>query len=169
VGGDACSLLIEGSSLAALAAFAGTDLGTEFSAGPDTPSASGPDAVLHLVRDELDALYRWFDLGWRVLDQAVCRPPLPRRYATVQLWPEHFDVATAVELRPGSGFNLGFSPGDSFSPEPYVYVGPWGSERPGSPAYWNAPFGAVAPRSLVPDAPACLDFLRRGADALAGT
>jgi hypothetical protein len=168
VGGDAWSLPIEGSTMAALAQFAGADLAAEFSAGPDTPPLGALDAVLHLVPDELDALYRWFDLGWRVLDQALYGSPTPFNRSTVQLWPEHFDAATAVELRPGSGFNLGFSPGDSFSPEPYVYVGPWGRERPGDPAYWNAPFGAFAPQSQVPGAPACLDFLRRGADALAG-
>ena len=42
--------------------------------------------------------------------------------------------------------NLGASPGDAYEPEPYLYVGPWGPERPGDPGYWNAPFGAVLRR-----------------------
>ncbi len=75
-------------------------------------------------------------------------------------------MATEVELVVGSGVNLGFSPGDSFCPDPYVYVGPWGSERPGTPDYWNAPFGAFAPQTLAPDADACIAFLRRGVHAL---
>ncbi len=168
VGGDSWSVSIEGSTLAALAQFAGADLAIEFSAGPDTPPLGAADDALSLAPDELDALYGWFDLGWRVLDQALSGLPTPQSRSTVQLWPEHFDVATEVELRPSLGFTLGFSPGDSFSPEPYVYVGPWGDERPGDPAYWNAPFGAYAPRSLVPGAPACLEFLREGVAALAG-
>ena len=52
-------------------------------------------------------------------------------------------------------------PGDAFSDEPYVYVGPWGTERPGEPDYWNAPFGAVLRRSVV-DPAMCADFLRHG-------
>ena len=43
--------------------------------------------------------------------------------------------------------NLGFSPGDAFSDDPYVYVGPWGPARPGDDGYWNAPFGAALSRS----------------------
>jgi hypothetical protein len=51
------------------------------------------------------------------------------------LWPEHFDVAvTAGEV------NYGVSPGDSFHPRPYAYVGPW---VPRAGAFWNAPFGAL--------------------------
>jgi hypothetical protein len=58
------------------------------------------------------------------------------------------------------------SPGDDFSAEPYLYVGPWGADRPGDAGYWNAPFGAVLPRSRVVDDPdplaAAVGFLRRG-------
>jgi hypothetical protein len=35
------------------------------------------------------------------------------------LWPEHFDVAVTV-----AGVNYGVSPGDSYHPLPYAYVGP---------------------------------------------
>jgi hypothetical protein len=40
---------------------------------------------------------------------------------TIQLWPEHFDLATSVNEA-----NFGASPGDSQMPEPYLYFGPWG-------------------------------------------
>ena len=110
-------------------------------------AAGGPvDTPLHLDPDESDGLSRWFDLAWRVLDVVTSDAPVGPGWATVQLWPEHFDAGTTVDLGGGAGINLGFSGGDAFSDEPYVYVGPWGPERPGDPGYWNAPFGAFVPR-----------------------
>ncbi len=166
IGGDARSMRLEGSTMAELAAFAGTDVTAAFSAGPDTPPLGPVDQPFHVSPSELDAYYDWFALGSRVLDLALCTRSMPGSSSTVQLWPEHFDVATAVGLAPGAGVNLGFSPGDSFCPDPYAYVGPWGTERPGASGYWNAPFGAFVPRGQAPDAAACLEFLRRGLDAL---
>ena len=32
---------------------------------------------------------------------------------------------------------------DAASPVPYLYVAPGAPHRPGDPAFWNAPFGAV--------------------------
>ena len=53
------------------------------------------------------------------------------------LWPEHFDLGISVER-----VNFGVSPGDSYLPVPYAYVGPWSpAEFTGS--FWNAPFGAA--------------------------
>jgi hypothetical protein len=52
-------------------------------------------------------------------------------------------VGTNVGLPSRSRINLGASPGDRFSSEPYLYVGPQGADRSGDPAFWNAPFGAV--------------------------
>ncbi len=63
--------------------------------------------------------------------------------------------------------NLGFSAGDGFSEEPYVYVGPWAEGRPGDAGYWNAPFGAFAPRSRAGDEEACAAFIRAGLALLA--
>jgi hypothetical protein len=59
------------------------------------------------------------------------------------LWPEHFDAGCDVVDGKGRRVNLGASPGDGFSDEPYLYVGPWEGERPGDADYWNAPFGAA--------------------------
>ena len=105
---------------------------------------------MQLDPDELVLVFDWFQLGWRVLDTVVCDLSAPSTQLTVQLWPEHFDVGTAVDFGRHDGVkgvNLGASAGDVFSEEPYVYVGPWGPERPGDPAFWNAPFGAAAARS----------------------
>ena len=38
----------------------------------------------------------------------------------IQLWPEHFDLATSVDEA-----NYGASPGDEHISEPYIYYGPW--------------------------------------------
>ena len=45
--------------------------------------------------------------------------------AAVQLWPEHFDLATTIDE-----VNYGGSPGDDGHPLPYLYVGPWTPPEP---------------------------------------
>jgi hypothetical protein len=161
--GTQCSAMaMDGSSLAELARFGGVDLDDAFSAGADTPALGPTDEPLRLPAAEMDALYAWFDLGWRVLDGVGADTSLVSTCSTVQLWPEHFDAGCTVDLGSGAGVNLGFSAGDSFSEEPYAYVGPWGSERPGDPAYWNAPFGAFVPRSRAGGFAACTAFVRSG-------
>ena len=167
VGASSRSLPMDGATLAQLAAFVDADLTSEFSAGAAAPALGSPDEPLHLGTAELDVLYAWFDLGWRVLDVVTSDPAPASGWATIQLWPEHFDVGTALDLGSGKGVNLGFSPGDAFSEEPYAYVGPWGPERPGGPTYWNAPFGAVVPQSGVDSAQSAAAFLRKGLALLA--
>ncbi|HVT42397.1 MAG TPA: hypothetical protein VHD39_05390 [Acidimicrobiales bacterium] len=162
-----------GASLAELAAFAGTDLASEFSAGPGMPVLGATDQPLELSADELEGISAWFDLGWRVLDAVLAGAPEGAARSTVQLWPEHFDVGTSLDLGAAGGgaVNLGFSAGDAFCDEPYVYVGPWGPERPEPPdeaGYWNAPFGAAVPRTAAGDAASCRAFIERGLRALAG-
>jgi hypothetical protein len=170
VGTESRRLALAGATLAELADFAGADLGVEFSAGPGTPALGRIDEPLELDVKELDEIFSWFDLGWRVLDQVMAERPGLGRSATVQLWPEHFDVGTTLDLGDGDGdgnqVNLGFSPGDAFSDDPYVYVGPWGPARPGDDGYWNAPFGAALSRSLVHDAADALSFIRTGLERL---
>ncbi len=168
VGNEARSLALEGATLAQLADFAGADLASEYSAGAGMPPPGPPDEPFHVDGGQLDALYAWFDLGWRVLDSVISEPASGPGWSTVQLWPEHFDVGTSRGSGAGRGCNLGFSPGDAFSDEPYVYVGPWGAERPGEPDYWNAPFGAVLRRSAAVDAATCAGFLRHGLALLTG-
>ncbi|WP_371494210.1 hypothetical protein OG871_03775 [Kitasatospora sp. NBC_00374] len=80
-----------------------------------------------------------------------------RRFAPDQepvLWPEHFDLGITVDA-----VNYGVSPGDSFSPEPYAYVGPW-TRRVG--VFWNAPFGATRPMDELAGAEAVQAFFTEG-------
>jgi hypothetical protein len=162
VGNESRGLALAGATLASLAEFAGADLETEFSAGESMPALGVADEPLELDGKELVDLFSWFDLGWRVLDEVVAERTGACAAATIQLWPEHFDVGTSLTSGPDDGVNLGFSPGDGFSDEAYAYVGPWGPARPGPASYWNAPFGAVLPRSRVHDADDGAAFLREG-------
>jgi hypothetical protein len=171
-GGDAATHALDGATLAELAAFAGADLTVEFSVGADTPALGDPDDVLVLDADAMAVLGGWFDLGWRALDGVLARRGPGAHPSVIQLWPEHFDAGCAAGFGPAEGqrCNLGASPGDASSDEPYLYVGPWGSERPGDPPYWNAPFGAVLPRSAVVAAAdplvTAVRFLETGLDLL---
>lgn len=165
-GNESSGLALAGATLSSLAAFAGADLGSEFSAGADMPAPDPADEPLELGAKELADLFAWFDLGWRVLDGTMAERRGACTAATIQLWPEHFDVGTSLAFGAGDGVNLGFSPGDGYSDEAYLYVGPWGAARPGSPSYWNAPFGAVLRRSEVHDAGDCSAFIRTGLASL---
>jgi len=147
VGATSTWMHLDGSTLRALASFAGTDIDAPFGCGPDTPAVGDPDEPLALAEAGVAGLTEWFALAWRVLDGVVGGAGDDVRAATVQLWPEHFDAATTVTLPGGASVNLGFSPGDGFEAEPYAYVGPWEPARPGDPAFWNAPFGASRRRS----------------------
>jgi hypothetical protein len=172
VGTDSSSLPLQGVTLDALAAFVGADLSSDYSAGADMPPLGSTSEPLQLDPDELVRVFDWFRLGWRVLDAVASDVPATSRQSTVQLWPEHFDVGTAVDFGRDDGVkgvNLGASAGDAFSAEPYVYVGPWGPERPGDPTFWNAPFGAFVARSEVVDDEACVAFLRTGLSRLTDT
>jgi hypothetical protein len=166
VGSESSGLALAGATLATLADFAGADLAATFSAGAGMPALGPTDEPLELDTKELDDLFSWFDLGWRVLDQVGAERPGPCRQTTVQLWPEHFDVGTALDLGAGDPVNLGFSAGDAFSDEPYLYVGPQGPARPGDGGYWNAPFGAALARSDARDAAGCVAFIRTGLERL---
>ena len=152
ISGDCTWMRLDGSSLRELAAFAGTDVDIPFDSGEDTPPVDDPDAALALPGSAVDELGDWFALAWRVLDGLVAALDEDARATTVQLWPEHFDAATTVTLPGNEPVNLGFSPGDGYEAEPYAYVGPWSTERPGDVDFWNAPFGALRRRSeLIAD------------------
>lgn len=157
VGPSTTTVPLAGATLARLAAVAEVDLAAEFGVGRDTPPLGDPEAPLAIDADEAATVAAWFDLGWQALDGVGVE------HTTVQLWPEHFDAGCSVADR----CNLGASPGDGFCPEPYLYVGPWSVEdRPGDPAFWNAPFGAVARIGEVGDVDAAAAFFRRGLEQL---
>jgi hypothetical protein len=88
------------------------------------------------------------------------------------LWPEHFDQAFFTEdVDESRRANYGASPGDDGHPEPYLYVGPWGT--PPADEFWNAAHfaGAVLPLSTLVAATdpseTALEFLRTGRALLA--
>ncbi len=67
------------------------------------------------------------------------------------LWPEHFDVGIRID-----DVNYGVSPGDSYLPEPYAYVGV--DAVPADDPYWNAPFGVARSTSSFADVGELRDF-----------
>ena len=152
---------IDGSSLAELAELVGVDLAGEYRVGRDTPALGDVHAPLVVDVGAVAELAAWFDLGWRGLDVVAASASEP---SPPQLWPEHFDASSLVAIGPGPDdrCDVGISPGDRFSDEPYLYVGPWTEDRPGDPAYWNAAFGARLPRSLVADVDAAVAFWQEG-------
>ncbi|MEM9516778.1 MAG: hypothetical protein AAGA42_18160, partial [Actinomycetota bacterium] len=146
-GGHVRTAPIVGSTLRELAALVQVDLDAPYDAGADTPPLGELDSGIDVAPGALETIAEWFAVAGRALDQAVIE--LTGRGLQLtgpRLWPEHFDVAIEVHLAGGAGINLGGSPGDGFSEEPYLYVGPWGPDRPGDPDFWNAPFGAVLTR-----------------------
>ena len=149
-----------------LAGFVCVDLDRPFSCGDDTPPLGPLDTPFDLEPATVAEIAHWFDLAWHVLDDVLATLPSESEVATIQLWPEHFDAATTVTLPSKGSVNLGFSPGDGFESEPYLYVGPWGPERPGDPGFWNVPFGAMRRRSEIIDvadpAGSCRRFLTDG-------
>ncbi|HET6954184.1 MAG TPA: hypothetical protein VFI47_27720 [Acidimicrobiales bacterium] len=159
-------------TLAAAADLVGVDLAADLSVGRDTPPLADPSAPLALDAGAVRALGDWWGLGATVLDE-VAALPLVSAASAPQIWPEHFDHAAVVEAG-GARFNVGASPGDGGEPGPYLYVGPWGDDRPGDPAYWNAPFGAVLRRADLEGAgpderrDRALAFVRQGLSAARG-
>jgi hypothetical protein len=75
--------------------------------------------------------------------------------AEIQLWPEHFDLATSV-----AEVNYGISPGDETHDQPYAYVGP--HQPPPMDEFWNEPFGASRSFDAVPTVDALLTFFGEG-------
>jgi hypothetical protein len=81
--------------------------------------------------------------------------------SAIQLWPEHFDLATTI-----ARVNYGGSPGDGDHVRPYVYVGPWDLPAPDG-ELWNEPFGASLPDDAVGSDDDALAFFRKGRELLA--
>lgn len=73
----------------------------------------------------------------------------------IQLWPEHFDLATSF-----AEINFGLSPGDTDHPWPYFYVGP--RTPPAPDDFWNEPFGASLEVREVPTVDEVLSFFGEG-------
>jgi hypothetical protein len=170
-GASTTTMRLDGSSLSDLAAHVGVTFDGAFSVGADTLPIGDPDLVVRVDERSATVVGDWFDLGARALVAVVGRAGRDAAPTVAQLWPEHFDLGLDLAAAPDVRTNLGASPGDSFSPEPYLYVGPWSPERPGTASYWNAPFGAVLGYRDVAGQgdplAAAIDFFLAGLDQLA--
>jgi hypothetical protein len=125
----------------AAAEFLGVALRADPGVGSDLPPFE-PDALLAIDIESSIALGRWYWTGHQALAALGIRVgESMAAISEAQLWPEHFDLAVTADLSSGRKINVGFSAGDSFEPDPYVYVGP--HDMTGVEGdYWNAPFGA---------------------------
>ena len=135
------------------------DLADAVGVEPGAPDVYSEHAELSST-DELSVdpaaaglLLDWFGRGDRALRQFA--PGL-----VPVLWPEHFDLGIALDE-----VNYGVSPGDRGHPLPYAYVGPW---TPRTGAFWDAPFGAIRPADVLPDAGSVAAFFAAGRAAATG-
>ena len=139
----ATALDLRTATLADAAELVDVDLDGEFEAGHDTPLLGPTTTALGVDPDAAAAVAAWFAFGWAALDGALAELGPDADASIVQLWPEHFDAGCDVSVGRDQRANLGASPGDGFSAQPYLYVGPWDAARPGDAEFWNTPFGAV--------------------------
>ena len=154
-------------TLARAAELVGVDLAEDFSVGKESPPLGEPEAQLGVDAEVTRELGAWWGFGAEVIDELVATAPAVTGAGVAQLWPEHFDHACTVVVGGKVQVNVGASPGDAFEPAPYLFLGPWGPERPGDSGYWNAPFGAVVRRDDVDGPAGALAFLRTGIDLVA--
>ena len=145
-GSHSAAFDLAGASVATSAGFAGVHLDPAFSVGDDTPELGSIDEPLTVDPDAARFQAEWLHLGAQAVDRAVAALGEHGTPGIAQLWPEHFDLGLDVAT-PLGRCNLGMSTGDGFCEEPYLYIGPWGSDRPGEAGFWNAPFGAYRPAS----------------------
>ncbi len=138
---------IGGSTLRTLADFAEVDLTETLDVGHDTPVVGDLDQPLVIDAVAAAVVASWHGLVAAILDSVLSELPASAGATVARLWPEHFDVAFDAATKPGDRVNLGGSPGDGYSDEPYLYVGPFSGARPGDADFWNAPFGAARTRS----------------------
>ena len=160
-------------TLRAAATFLGLTLTDDPGVGQDLPPYA-PDADLRVDAAASAALGAWYAFGHGALERLANAATAGDEAVAVteaQLWPEHFDLAVTAELGGGRKVNVGFSPGDTFSPEPYLYVGPQDASSLSDP-FWNAPFGAYLTYEELrrrPDAAGAADaFIDRGLLVAAG-
>jgi hypothetical protein len=125
-------------TLRAAAEFLDISLSSDPGVGADVPPYA-PDEDLLVDADASRALGAWYTFADCVLRDLAATE---RAMSEAQLWPEHFDLAAQLDIDRRTKVNVGFSPGDRFSPDPYVYVGPHDTDHL-SDIFWNAPFGAI--------------------------
>jgi hypothetical protein len=145
VRGDGASCPV--TSLRIAAGLAGVELEADPGVGAGIPELR-PDAALVIDDVSSRLLGGWFVFGATVLHSLRVRLGTRASVGPACLWPEHFDLALTVDAGPGRQANVGVSPGDDYSDDPYVYVGPWDTGTLQGPL-WNAPFGAALTRQRL--------------------
>lgn len=145
---ESASIALDGQTVADVAAAAGitpSDL-REFHRDY---TAFTPESVLTVDPEAAAVL----EEAWRVgVDALTAFAP----EAELVLWPEHFDVAVAVDE-----VTYGVSPGDDSIGVPYAYVSPFTKDGLDDP-FFNQPFGAATPLTDIGDTTAVTAFFMRG-------
>lgn len=132
--------------------FAEVDPGAPGVYRPGTPLDLDAPLVLDAV--SVQRIAAWYELGQSALEW-WCESLADESPADIQLWPEHFDLATTI-----SSVNYGVSPGDDGHPLPYLYVGP--HEPPPRDEFWNEPYGASLTEEAVTGTDDAIAFFREG-------
>jgi hypothetical protein len=106
----------------------------------------------------------WYGFTASVLEQLRAETGPDLEASRVQLWTEHFDLATELGAEAaGARAGYGGSPGDDLHPEPYLYVVPWEAAKlAGAELSYSDLIGATDQRG------AALDFFRGRLQALVG-
>ncbi len=85
------------------------------------------DEPLHLDRRAAEVVTAWNAFCAELLE-SFANEIADANPSPLILWPEHFDQAFYTEdADEARRANYGASPGDDDHPEPYLYVGPWGT------------------------------------------
>jgi hypothetical protein len=148
-------------TLGAAAEFVGVDPNADTGVYTAT-TTTDPTAWIAGDDRSATALVAWFTFGDAVL-RGWAAAHADESPATVQLWPEHFDLGTDLGPDDARRANYGASPGDADHPLPYLYVGPWTTSED---SFWDAgsyarlPYETLA-ASADPEA-AAAEFFRRG-------
>ncbi|HEX4681476.1 MAG TPA: hypothetical protein VH277_02135 [Gemmatimonadaceae bacterium] len=106
-------------------------------------------------REEFEQLDHWFADAALMLQDVASNTP---NASAVRCWPDHFDIATLIDLGNGRSVGVGLEPGDQYYAEPYWYVNsnpPPPADAPKPPldggGLWHAQewTGAVLPGSRL--------------------
>jgi len=149
---------------------------------PEHPVGAG-DTFVTESRPAYPELARWFANGNLALNELSSSNA---GWAEVRCWPHHFDLGTLIsfessdDVSSGRSIGVGMSPGDSWYPEPYFYVNPYGladlpADGPAleSDGHWHTEgwFGAVLTATSIVEQPGgsqeatVLSFLHGAVDA----
>jgi hypothetical protein len=122
------------------------------------------DAPLDIDVAAANCLGDWYAFCASVLGALIAGAGTGDAPDEVQLWPEHFDIATSLGPE-GARANYGGSPGDAEHPEPYLYIGPWSMDGRADD-FWNESFGSSLSYAALLGGADAASFLRRGKELL---